>query len=70
MRVPANITSVTLPPYSPKSNPVEKLRQSLREHHWFNRVYRDYAAPKWVALDARRRGRRGAGGVETLCCCE
>ncbi len=31
-----------LPPYSPQLNPIEKLWQYLRQHHWSNRVYEGY----------------------------
>jgi putative transposase len=36
---PANITLVSLPPYSPELNPVENLWHYLRSHHWSNRKY-------------------------------
>jgi putative transposase len=42
VRVPANITLLKLPPYSPELNPVENLWHYLRSHHWSNRSYRDY----------------------------
>src|SRR5262249_16378338 len=37
--MPANVTALRLPPYSPELNPVERLWHYLREHHWSNRVY-------------------------------
>lgn len=33
LRCPANLTLVTLPPYAPESNPVERLWLYLRQHH-------------------------------------
>ena len=36
---PANVTLVSLPPYSPELNPVENLWHYLRSHHWSNRSY-------------------------------
>ena len=42
LAVPANITLLFLPPYSPELNPVERLWQWLRSHQLSNRVYRDY----------------------------
>lgn len=42
VRVPANITLVKLPPYSPELNPVENLWHYLRSHHWSNRFYVSY----------------------------
>lgn len=34
VEVPDNVTVIPLPPYSPQLNPVEKLWQYLRKHHW------------------------------------
>lgn len=39
LRCPANITLLSLPPYSPELNPVENLWHYLRSHHWSNRTY-------------------------------
>jgi transposase len=36
------MTLLTLPPYSPELNPVERLWAYLRSHYLSNRVYRDY----------------------------
>ena len=42
--VPANITLLPLPPYSPELNPVENVWQYLRQNHLSLRVWDDYAA--------------------------
>jgi len=42
LRVPANITLLHLPPYSPELNPVERLWAFLRSHYLSNRAYEDY----------------------------
>lgn len=42
LRVPANVTCLLLPPYSPELNPTENLWHHLRSHHLSNRAYRDY----------------------------
>ncbi len=42
--VPANITLLTLPPYSPELNPVENIWQFLRQNHLANRVFDSYDA--------------------------
>ena len=60
--VPKNVTLIALPPYSPQLNPIEKLWQYLRHHHWANRVYTGYnhllqaACQAWqmVCLDRPR----------------
>lgn len=42
LEVPANMTLLYLPPYSPELNPVERLWAYLRSHFLSNRVYKDY----------------------------
>jgi hypothetical protein len=56
--VPANITLLPLPPYSPELNPVENVWQYLRQNQLGLRVWPDYAAivdtccKAWNALAA------------------
>jgi transposase len=40
--IPENITLVTLPPYSPKLNPVENIWEYLRKNKLANRLYQTY----------------------------
>ncbi len=42
LKVPANVTLVTLPPYSPELNPIENLWHFLKSHHWSNRTHKDF----------------------------
>jgi transposase len=42
LRVPAQVTILHLPPYSPELNPVERLWAYLRSHYLANRAYDDY----------------------------
>lgn len=42
--VPGNITLLSLPPYSPELNPVERLWLWMKEHLLSNRVYADVPA--------------------------
>jgi hypothetical protein len=44
LQVPANISLLHLPPYSPELNPVENIWQFLRQNFLSNRVYADYSA--------------------------
>lgn len=44
LKVPENITLMTLPPYSPELNPVENIWQFLRQNHLANRVFETYEA--------------------------
>ena len=52
LAVPANITLVPLPPYSPELNPVENVWQFLRQNHLANRVFESYDAIVDVCCDA------------------
>jgi len=42
LRVPANITLLYLPAYSPELNPIERLWAYLKSHYLSNRVYKNY----------------------------
>lgn len=42
LQVPANVTLVELPPYSPELNPIENLWHYLKSHYWSNRAYDDF----------------------------
>ena len=42
LKVPDNITIVTLPPRSPELNPVENVWQFMRENWLSNRVFKSY----------------------------
>ena len=42
LEVPANMSLLLLPPYSPELNPIERVWHWLREHQLSNRVYIDY----------------------------
>ena len=52
LQVPANITLLFLPPYSPELNPIERIWCFLKEHHLSNRVYADYDALLAAGTDA------------------
>jgi hypothetical protein len=58
LEVPANLTLLFLPPYSPELNPAERLWAWLRSHQLANRVYADYQElltatdRAWLSLDA------------------
>jgi transposase len=48
--VPAGVSLIRLPPYSPELNPVENLWHYLRSHHWSNRMYEGYEELKEEAV--------------------
>lgn len=60
LEVPANLTLLHLPPYSPQLNGVERLWAYQKSHHLSNRVYRDYddlfqaVKQSWNQLPAQR----------------
>lgn len=69
LRVPANLTLIPLPPYSPELNPVERLWLYLREHHWSNRVYTDIGALEAAAESAWRAVCLDPDKIKTVCRC-
>ena len=54
LRVPDNVTVLSLPPYSPELNPIENLWHYLKSRFWSNRAYQDYDALEQAAVDAWR----------------
>ena len=54
LTVPANITLLFLPPYSPELNPMERVWAYARSHYLSNRAYADYAALLEAGTDAYR----------------
>jgi transposase len=48
--VPAAVSLIRLPPYSPELNPVENLWHYMRSHHWSNRMYKGYEELKEEAV--------------------
>ena len=70
LRVPANLSVLKLPPYSPELNPVERLWLYLRSHYWSNRVYKDIAALEEAAVSGWRAVCLTPDKVKTVCRCE
>ena len=52
--IPANITLLYLPPYSPELNCVERLWLYMKSHFLSNRVFKDYDAIMQAGTDAYR----------------
>ena len=55
LSVPANVTLVALPPYSPELNPVERVWLYLKERFLSHRLHDDYEAIVNAACKAWRR---------------
>jgi transposase len=68
LKIPANVTIVPLPPYSPELNPVENLWHYLRSHYWANRIYADYDALRIAAVDAWQKAALNKKLVKSVCC--
>jgi transposase len=67
LKVPANVTVVQLPAYSPELNPVENLWHYLKSHFWSNRAYDDYDQLEQAAIDAWRIAVLNAPLMTTVC---
>ena len=70
LRVPANLSVLKLPPYSPELNPVERLWLYLRSHYWSNRVYEDIETLEEAAVSGWRAVCLTPEKVKTVCRCE
>ena len=67
LAVPANVTLVPLPPYSPKLNPVERVWLHLRERFLSLRVFADYRAIVDACCQAWNRLVAEPGRLRSLC---
>jgi transposase len=50
--MPANITPLFLPPYSPELNAIERLWAYIKSHYLSNRAYESYEALLDAGVDA------------------
>jgi putative transposase len=66
LRVPANITLVPLPPYSPELNPVERVWLYLKERFLSHRLHDDYDAIVDAACAAWNRLLADTGRIKSL----
>jgi transposase len=67
LKVPANITLVPLPSYSPQLNPVERVWEYLRERFLSHRLHPDYDAVVDAACRAWNRLTAETGRLLSLC---
>jgi hypothetical protein len=67
LKVPDNITLVSLPPYSPELNPVERVWLYLKERFLSHRLHADYDAILEAACAAWNQLVAEAGRVTSLC---
>ena len=67
LSVPANVTLVPLPPYSPELNPVERMWLYLKERFLSHRLHNDYDAIVEAACKAWRKLTAEVGRIKSLC---
>ena len=67
LAVPANVTLVPLPAYSPELNPVERVWLYLKERFLSHRLLDDYDAIVDAACNAWNRLLAEAGRIKSLC---
>jgi DDE superfamily endonuclease len=67
LAVPANVTLVPLPSYSPELNPVERVWLYLKERFLSHRLLDDYDAIVQAACNAWNRLAAEAGRIKSLC---
>lgn len=67
LKIPPNITTLYLPPYSPELNPVENLWHYLRSRYWSNRYYKDEKALEKAAVDAWQKILQEPKRLQTVC---
>ena len=65
--VPANVSLIQLPPYSPELNPVENLWHYLRAHYWSNREYEGYRGLEREAVRSLCALCGDASKLQTIC---
>jgi len=67
LKLPANVSVLQLPAYSPELNPVENLWHYLKSHFWSNRAYADYDALETAAIAAWRTAVLNAALMQSVC---
>jgi transposase len=65
--IPATITLVPLPPYSPELNPIERLWRSLKDNKLSNRVFSDLAAVIDACCEAWNTIIAETGRIRSIC---
>lgn len=67
VKIPKNISIITLPPYSPELNPVERMWNYMRSHFWSNKVYEDKAALVAEAVESMNRVASDSELMKSVC---
>ena len=67
LKVPENVTIVSLPAYCPELNPVENMWHYLRSHYWANRSYANYDDLRHAAIDAWQNAALDPEIIKSVC---
>ncbi len=67
LKVPANVTLISLPPYSPECNGIENLWHYFRSHCWSNRTYQNYDELLEVATATWRQHALNPELIKSVC---
>jgi len=67
LKLPANITLVPLPPYSPELNPMELAWLYIKSHYLSNRVFRDHEALYAAGTDGWNRFSQDRQRIQSVC---
>lgn len=67
LRVPTNLSILTLPPYSPELNPVEQIWQQLRRSDWANRCFKNYGGIVDARCQAWNKFALQTGDIRSIC---
>ncbi len=67
LQMPANVTAIQLPAYSPELNPMENLWHYLKSHYWSNRTYKDHEELEEAAIQAWNHSVENRELMKTVC---
>lgn len=67
IKMPADVTPLTIPPYSPELNPIENLWHYLKSHHWSNRDYENEDRLEQAVIQAWNHSVENPQLMKTVC---
>jgi transposase len=67
LQMPANISPIQLPAFSPELNPIENLWHYLKSHHWSNRAYANQDELEAAVMQAWHRSVMDTELMKTVC---
>lgn len=67
LKIPANVSIIELPPYSPELNPAENLWHYFRSHYWSNRAYASYDDLRYAAIEAWQKAALDPEIIKSVC---